>query len=157
MKYILFLTLVLSACGTSNTGIKVKMEPIYAVASYLSIDRLQHASQNSAVDYNNTSNPRIVIEYATDEALTHQYGRPVLGLATVFGNHYCRIQISDRTFQFGQDWLDSVLWHEIGHCLGMEHEETDASDLMYPYAKPFSMYTPNAINTFLRRLYEKTR
>lgn len=154
MRLLILFLILLSACGRAGTGIKVQMEPIYAAASYLAIDKLQEASHNIEVGYNATD-PRILIEYATDEALEKQYGKPVLGLATIRWGSPCRIQISHRTFQWGQDWLDAVMWHEIGHCLGMEHTE-DATDLMYQYAKPFSWYTKDAIDRFLRRLYEET-
>lgn len=155
MRMLLFAILFsLTACGRVGSGIKIQMDPIYAAATYMSVNKLQNATQNKEVMYN-SKDPAIIIEYATDEALKAQYGRYVMGLATIMWNQPCRIQISDRTFVWGQEWMDSVLWHEIGHCLGLEHVD-DSNDLMYKYANPFSWYTATAIDQFLRRLYEAT-
>lgn len=156
MKLLLILLLCLPACGKTGigTGIAVKMHPIYAAATYLSIDKLQIASNNKAVEYNNVSTPAIIIEYATNEELSN-YGAYILGLATVSIYKPCRIQITTRTFNYGQDVLDSVIWHEIGHCYGMDHTN-DENDIMYQYAKPLSMYSKDVINNFLRRLHEET-
>lgn len=153
MKLLVLILLLLTSCGQAGTGIAVKMEPMYAAATYLSVDKLQTASRNKSVEYNNVSLPAIVIEYATNEELI-KYGTQILGLATVSIYKPCRIQIANRTFEYGQDWLDSVIWHEIGHCFGMMHTD-DANDIMHKYAQPLSAYPKEIIDNFIRRLHDK--
>lgn len=41
----------------------------------------------------------------------------------------------------------TVLWHEIGHCVGLPHTDTN-SDIMSPAVGSFKSYPPNKIKRF---------
>jgi len=64
----------------------------------------------------------------------------------------CRIEISSEVFLINQpDYLDSILWHEIGHCLGLGHEDLE-NELMYQESRPLSAYSTGSIERFFKRL-----
>lgn len=150
MKLILVTMLLsLTACGRSQ-GIKVQMEPIHAAATYKSIKKLE---KDSGLNFQPSENPAIIIQYSTNEDLAW-FSNNILGLAEIDENP-CKISIAERTFQASQDLLDSVVWHEIGHCYDLPHSH-DSEDIMYYLASPLSAYSTDVINNFFRRLYEKT-
>jgi hypothetical protein len=142
----------LPACGKTQRGIHIKMEPVRALLTTTAVITLQTASQNSELKFDN-NNPYIIIEAVSNESLS-KFGPGVLGIAQV-GVSPCRIKLANRLFTFTQDWINSVVWHEVGHCMGMEHT-SNANDIMYPYANPLSWYTQEIIQDFIRRLYEAT-
>jgi len=139
-----------TACGRVGKGIQIKMEPVKEYLVSDSVTKLQKATNNDTLNYD-TKNPYIIIEAVTNETLA-RFGKAVLGVATV-GGHQCKIQIAYRTFSYPQDWIDSVVWHEIGHCFYLEHS-TDDEDIMYKYARPLSWYSTEVLSNFFRRLYE---
>jgi hypothetical protein len=140
------------ACGRSSSGIQIKMDPLHSYMTTIAVEKLQKESANSAVNFNNDS-PYVVIEVVPFESLS-RFGNGVLGVALVGGNP-CKIQIADRTFLYNQDWINSVIWHEIGHCFYLEHTD-DYTDIMYKYANPLSWYSKDTLNSFFRRLYDQT-
>jgi hypothetical protein len=69
------------------------------------------------------------------------------GLAT-YDNTFCKVQINDLIFTDSySDYVDPVVWHELGHCSGMVHSPNE-KDIMYYTARPKSYYTTNAIQNF---------
>lgn len=76
----------------------------------------------------------------------------ILGRAPV-GNPQCNIQLSPKNFIYNPPILKTVVWHEIGHCLGMGHHESPR-DIMYSIAKPFNFYNTSDIAGFKRRAVE---
>ena len=43
-------------------------------------------------------------------------------------------QVFDTAEPWSQVWLQEVIAHEIGHSIGLDHNESDKSALMYPYS-----------------------
>ncbi|NDA64054.1 MAG: hypothetical protein EBX50_18815 [Chitinophagia bacterium] len=142
----------LPACGKTKKGIHIKMEPVRAYLTIQAVNTLQSAAQNPALDYS-AHDPYILIEAVSDDELV-RFGPGVLGVATV-GGFPCNIRIANRTYSLTQDWLNSVIWHEIGHCFEMNHSE-DSNDIMYKYARPLSWYSQDILNSFVGRLYDST-
>lgn len=142
----------LPACGKTKKGIHIKMEPVRSYLTTQAVNTLQNAAQNPALDYS-LKDPYIVIEAVSNDELS-SFGPGVLAIASV-GGFPCRISVAERTYTFSQDWLNAVIWHEIGHCFDMDHS-TDDNDIMYKYAKPLSLFSQNSLNKFIGRLYETT-
>ena len=45
------------------------------------------------------------------------------------------------------DDLESVLWHELGHCAGLVHVP-QTGEIMYAYTNAFSTYSSDALSRF---------
>lgn len=155
MKSFLFALLLLISCG-KNHGYKVHVSMVAPELEQTEIAflELQLQSKNYHLKTGTPDDYDIHIEKVTDADLYEEFGNSVLGVAWV-GSGPCYIQIPERTFKYGQDWLTSVVWHEIGHCVGLMHTDNEF-DIMYAYAKPFSQYSPQALHRFFKMLYEKT-
>lgn len=154
MKYILFL-LALSACGNSS-GYKIylELEGQNYVSTSIALLELQMQSKNLEIQYGSKADHNSIITYKTNDEIAKNFNGLILGLAWM-GSDPCEINIVERTYTYGQEWVNSVVWHEIGHCLGFEHS-SDSSDIMYRYAKPLNEYSDEAKQRFFRGLYEKT-
>ncbi|MFM8315565.1 MAG: hypothetical protein ACKOA8_14880 [Deltaproteobacteria bacterium] len=69
------------------------------------------------------------------------------GLATYNGS-YCLLELSPLVFEESyQSYLQPVLWHELGHCAGMEHDKS-VEEIMYYLARPKGFYSDSAISHF---------
>ena len=69
------------------------------------------------------------------------------GLAT-FDDSSCKVELNNLIFQSDySSYLEPVVWHELGHCAGMEHNPK-SGELMYHIASPQSLYTEEAIHRF---------
>lgn len=69
------------------------------------------------------------------------------GCATVDSNQ-CSVQLS--TLLFESDYagdLESVVWHELGHCAGLVHVP-QSGEIMYAYTNSFSSYSSGALSRF---------
>lgn len=70
------------------------------------------------------------------------------GCATVSGSQ-CVVQLSSLLFEdeYADD-LESVVWHELGHCAGLVHVPQQG-EVMFAYTIPFSTYSSDALSRFL--------
>lgn len=157
MKWILLLIFALAGCGTAEPkyGIYLEMTGDHYRMSSQAVLLLMTQSQNMKLEYGTRESHSMKIQYSENAVLDNYFKGYVLGVAWV-SETPCRMQIADRTFYWGQDWVNSVVWHEIGHCFGMPHTN-DPNDIMYKYAKPLSQYSEAYKQSFFRRLYEATR
>ena len=64
----------------------------------------------------------------------------------------CRIALSTELFKsVRQDYVDSVIWHEVGHCAGLSHDPKEGS-VMYATARPFKLFKETALKEFFGEL-----
>lgn len=69
------------------------------------------------------------------------------GYATMDPNG-CVIEISTDVMRKGkEDYLRPVLWHELGHCAGLQHDPKEG-EVMYKVSEPFSYYSSDAFTRF---------
>jgi len=70
------------------------------------------------------------------------------GLATYDGT-FCKVELNESVFSESyRSYLEPVLWHELGHCAGMDHDPK-LGELMYYLASPKNFYTVDAISRFM--------
>jgi hypothetical protein len=72
------------------------------------------------------------------------------GRATRY-NGECLIEIGRFVVEYGETLLGPVLWHEIGHCAGLEHTEA-AGELMSRITYPMHHYDTDHIERFVQSL-----
>jgi hypothetical protein len=61
---------------------------------------------------------------------------------------FCQIQVRE---EFDHGILKSIVWHELGHCAGLQHL-TERADIMNPLVVPFHSYSDSSVQDFLVRL-----
>jgi hypothetical protein len=70
------------------------------------------------------------------------------GLAT-YNRVSCKVELNEVVFSEDyKDYFDPVLWHELGHCSGMEHDPKEG-EIMYHIASPKNFYKTDAITRFV--------
>lgn len=77
------------------------------------------------------------------------------GLAIV-GSEGCTIEISPKVFDEYHTYVKSVIWHEMGHCGGLEHTER-TGDIMYRTTERFDRYSPESISRFFEYFLSQTK
>jgi hypothetical protein len=69
------------------------------------------------------------------------------GYATVESDK-CTIELSNVIFAEGKkDYIKPVVWHEMGHCAGLQHDPTQG-EIMYKASNRLSDYTQASISRF---------
>lgn len=64
------------------------------------------------------------------------------------GAETCSVDISTELFKSDREsYMDSVVWHELGHCAGLNHNPNKGT-MMYAIAKPFSTLATSAVKDF---------
>ncbi|NDG29310.1 hypothetical protein EB118_04305 [bacterium] len=156
MNNLLIISLLfLSSCGRAD---EYKVYMALEGNNYSEISRaysiLRQESNNKKLKSGTEHDHNIIIKYATNEQLVEKFGKNVLGVALYSGD-FCEIYIADRTFKYGRDLVVSVVWHEIGHCVGLGHSN-DSRNIMYKYSYPITSYSQQMKEEFFRGLYEAT-
>lgn len=73
------------------------------------------------------------------------------GLATVYEDH-CSVQLSKELHKDENlSYYKAVLWHELGHCAGLKHDEKP-EEIMSAVTKKFSAYSEEIINRFINKI-----
>jgi hypothetical protein len=70
-----------------------------------------------------------------------------IGMAHVGGNA-CGIDLSSELFDVLTDHAKTTVWHEIGHCAGLDHIDPKIGEIMSPEAMAFYMYGPKQLDRF---------
>lgn len=155
----LLILLLLAGCGRVNAkdgvSIYINVPQAEQTATAHALAQLQIQSKNMQIQFGTEDSHNIIVQHVSNIEVDRRFNAFILGVAWI-DEKPCRIQMAERTYFYGQDWVNSVLWHEIGHCLGMDHHENE-EDIMYKYAKPLPRYTQESLQEFFRRLYEATR
>lgn len=61
----------------------------------------------------------------------------------------CTVELSKQIFiNERADYIESVLWHELGHCSGLAHDSGNG-EIMSATTAPFSSYSSEAVSRFL--------
>lgn len=123
-------------------------------------DMLNLQANKVLVNVNSGSSSNFLITISVNSSA--QFEADYDGLAT-WSSDNCQIQINPEVFSYSvafydpnnynpvSDYLTPVVWHETGHCSGLEHV-TDVFAIMYPYASAFSYYSNAEKNTFINDL-----
>ncbi len=78
------------------------------------------------------------------------------GLATVYVDH-CDVQLSkDLHKAENSQYFKAVLWHEMGHCAGLNHDNNE-EEIMFAVTKKFQAYSEDAIARFINKFKESAR
>lgn len=60
----------------------------------------------------------------------------------------CLVEISTDVMRRGkEDYIRPVLWHELGHCAGLQHDPKEG-EVMYKISEPFDTYSSDAFTRF---------
>ncbi len=77
------------------------------------------------------------------------------GLAT-YDESFCKVELNELVFNARfSSYLEPVLWHELGHCAGMEHNSS-SGEIMYFLASPKDSYAEAAITRFMKAFTDFT-
>lgn len=147
MLRFIILMFTLTACGNQNNRIMLALDGLEKDMTEVALDELNKQS-GKRLAITSDENPYIVITRISSDKI----GSNILGRAWV-GGHQCKVEISDMTFQYGLDWVVTVVWHEIGHCHYLEHGGTP-KDIMYESARPIYFYGKEDKERFFGRLNE---
>lgn len=63
-------------------------------------------------------------------------------------DHRCEIQIAAFVLDYVDDLLKPVLWHELGHCAGLNHE-SQTYQIMSAITYPMTYYSQSTVSHFI--------
>lgn len=148
MKLFIFLVALLPvSCGAFRSGVRIEMSTISKAQTERAIELINIEARKQVISIS-PRNQYVLIYKVPNKQLEAK----IAGAAYVGGSQ-CRIDIPERTFDAGEDFLTTVIWHEIGHCYGLNHV-SDPNDIMYKSVGSIQYYSDQQKQNFLRRLYE---
>lgn len=147
LRILMVLTFALTACGNQNNRIVLALDGMERQMTEHALNELNRQS-GKKIAILSDANAYIYISVLSKEEI----GENILGKAWVGGSR-CRIEISDATFEYGLDWVITVVWHEVGHCHYLDHVE-DRNDIMYRSSQPIYFYSKRKKESFFGRLHE---
>ncbi len=75
---------------------------------------------------------------------------PLTAGITMRDDDLCSVALSTELFKSERaNYVDSVVWHELGHCAGLTHNPTEGS-MMFATAKPFTFFSSDALRSFIQ-------
>ncbi|NBP13526.1 hypothetical protein EBU95_03890 [bacterium] len=155
--YIALLTVALTSCSHQKSIWPAKIvgfknftyEEINEINNYIKDLNTKSLSVENGKEIINSKvndeNYKILIKFIDEDTKTSSR---VAGTALRLA-HKCIISIYPVCFE--KQLLKTVLWHELGHCAKLNHNETQSS-IMYKTAKPFVHYTEENIEDFIKNL-----
>lgn len=73
------------------------------------------------------------------------------GYATVTSTS-CLVELSKQIFDNQKtDYIESVVWHELGHCSGLSHD-VKSGEVMSPVTEPFIAYGSEVLTRFMQEM-----
>jgi len=131
------------------------------ISGFSNFDKTEQDSIIGAINDLNIRSPRPFLSFTNeypenqkiyfkmiDQDLEKQNGNITVAQAYVQLNK-CIIEIFPSAFD--SDILKFVIWHELGHCSGLEHSQS-SKDIMYWLVKPPSSYDQMSVDRFLLNL-----
>lgn len=148
MRNVIILSLLfLASCGKANkwpANVTIDSSLNTAMANEIvayTFDLNRELKENAFGFGSAESRYPITIKYSSTPG-----ARPLsAGMALIYHN---RCEITIYPLAITHDILKSVLWHEYGHCIGMEHLDI-SGELMSPGVRQFITYDQNSINLFI--------
>ena len=143
---------MLAGCGVGRIELPAKVTPLVNFNDSQEtlvrniVNELNLRSENVLLIFDDSETKGdISIEMLNSEQLS----RGTAGTAMVSGSG-CHIEISE-IIAFLQTAFQSVLWHEIGHCVGLDHD-SDPGAIMNRKPLPFNLLSEKAIESFIDSL-----
>lgn len=147
-----FLAAVLSGCGAKPPSWPAKMvamnhfDDANSKVVLESLRRLNARDDKALILIDGEDSPNALP--LTLEQHDPWPNEPLTAGITYREDRTCRIALSTELFkQIREDYVDSVIWHEVGHCAGLKHDPKDGS-IMYATARPFRLFKESAIQDF---------
>lgn len=149
MKYLIF-ALLLCSCGHKPT----KTWP----ASIQGMSGFTKAQKDEVLSYVKDLNMfmgREIVVLNRENAFTltfkfvpaRELDTTTIGMAHT-GDESCAIDLSSELFDDLVSYTETTVWHEIGHCAGLEHIDPSSGEIMSPEALSFSRYGVKELGRF---------
>jgi len=75
---------------------------------------------------------------------------PMTAGLTTREDDLCSVSLSTELFKSDREgYVDSVVWHELGHCAGLTHNPKQGT-MMFATAKLFTTFTNEALKSFIQ-------
>lgn len=151
MRFFAVCLLLINSCGfsydlTFTWPAKIKILPTTPAAEtmhmILAIQDLNKFLPETAVSF--LGDPRAIFPFQIVVRLASEDKNGYAGLATVY-NDSCIITVFPVAFKSNS--VKTVMWHEIGHCLGLGHKD-GPRHIMSTNVGPFEMYTQEELKSF---------
>lgn len=149
LRYILFI-LLLCSCGHTPT----KTWPA-AITSMVGFTDSQKNTLTGYVKDLNTLVGRDIVTFGGENAYvitvkfvdSRTLNTNTIGMAHI-GSDECGIDLSSELFVDLPGYTKTTIWHEIGHCAGLDHIDPKSGEIMSPEAMSFVMYGEKELNRF---------
>jgi hypothetical protein len=158
--FILILLVLVSACGQKSEEkspwpASVHFENLSDSERSLAVESLKQMSNTLGVELFSFENRPAQFQLTITRMAPYGENASRVGLATYTGT-FCKVELNEIILQNSySSYFDPVLWHEIGHCSGMEHVK-NSGEIMFPSASPKSFYSESAISSFFDSLLKYT-
>jgi hypothetical protein len=156
-----FVVFLVSGCGAFGPSFELPL----AVTHFESFSDSDKAAMMENISYLNKqagqdvltvdeNSNRFPVKFSVVDAPSDNPNRAGL---TVKSGGDCDIQFTKFIFTDDKkDYQLSVFLHEVGHCLGLGHNDRKGS-IMYPTTTKFSSYTQDELNQFFKDALEASK
>ena len=148
-----FCLLVLAACGTPRTEWPAHIASLNGFSSdeskeiLASIEKLNGLSDKPLLT--TTGDPTLKTYLIHVTRSNPWPDEPMTAGITMREDEVCHVELSTELFKSErEDYVDSVVWHELGHCAGLRHNPK-AGSMMFATAKPFTLFSNDSLKSFI--------